>query len=86
MRKPLKTYTSIEEILTDAIAEEQAAEEWYRSAADYTSEEELRCMLLQLSAMEADHARELQTALDRIQAQQSICRGIMISYGEEWCT
>ncbi len=84
MHTPIKNYTSIEEILEYAIKAESDAEQWYLQAMKRTSDPELKHLLQRLAAMEAAHAKELLVSLEKIRAQQSVCQGIMLSYGESW--
>lgn len=82
MLKPIKEYSSLEEVLIDAIAEEEYAEYWYTQAAELIPDPELRSTLITLAAMEADHALQLKNCLGLAKAQQLVNEGIMSSFGE----
>ncbi len=82
MLKPIKKYNSVEDVLIDAITEEEYAEYWYTQAAEMVPDPVLKSTLITLAAMEADHALQLKYCLDLAKAQQMVNEGIMSSFGE----
>lgn len=57
---------SIKDILELAIADEEEAKEYYRRAAELTGNVNTRRLLLSLSAMEDEHARQLRRELEEL--------------------
>jgi len=80
MLKPIPDYGSVEEIIQDAIKEEQSAEQWYRQAADRMQSPEMKEVLMGLAAMEAEHAATLAGCLEQYRREREMCRALMRSF------
>ena len=83
MHKPIPEYNSMEEILSDAIAEEASAKQWYIEASEKAYVPEIKSFLLKLAKMEEEHEEQLTECLHKVQSQMEISKSIMYSFGEE---
>ncbi|MFQ6604597.1 MAG: ferritin family protein [Fidelibacterota bacterium] len=81
--KKLTPFTSIEEILTYAMNEEQEAYDYYIEASNRTSDPDMKAFLVQLAEMEVDHYKILKAKLDEFRANQFSTAGIAASFGSE---
>jgi len=67
---------SVEDILEIAIADELAARDYYRNAADLAGDLHTRRLLLDLSVMEQGHADTLRHELDELHLQRDLEAGL----------
>ncbi len=78
--KKLTPFTSIEDILTYAMNEEQEAYDYYIEASNRTADPDMKAFLVQLAEMEVDHYNILKTKLDEFRANQFSAAGIAASF------
>jgi rubrerythrin len=79
--QPIPEYTSLEDILAQAIDHEQESHDYYIEAAKHTAEPELRRLLNHLAQVELEHKQALQEQLEQLQSQQEIAQDLIYSFG-----
>ncbi len=80
--KQLTEFSSIEEILTYAMNEEQDAYDYYIAAANRTADPELKTFLIELAEMEVDHYNILKKKLEECKANEFCFSGIRSSFDD----
>ena len=71
MKQVIPAYADIFDVLEDAVDQERDAERFYRQAAERTDDEDIKQFLLDLSAMEAEHYRQLTAKLEMLRLKKS---------------
>ena len=79
--QPIPDYTSLEDILAQAIEHEQESHDYYSEAAKRTSEPDLQRLLNHLAQVELEHKQALQEQLEQLQSQQAIGQDLIYSFG-----
>lgn len=74
-------YTSLEDILAQAVEHEQESHDYYLEAAKRTSEPDLRRLLNHLAAVELEHKQALQDQLAQLASQAEIAQDLSYSFG-----
>ncbi len=82
-QKSSQQFTSIENILEYAMAEEQDASKFYRDAARHMTDPKLTKFLLDLAELEIEHYNTLKNKLDECHADSFSSNGIRTSFHEE---
>ncbi len=83
MKRVIPAYKSLVDILQDAIDKENDAEQFYTEAAELAQNAEVKEFLLDMAAMEKEHALMLARRLDSLRADQTVIDGILSSYDEK---
>lgn len=82
-KKLSQQFSSIENILEYAMAEEQDASKFYRDAARRMTDPKLQKFLLDLAELEIEHYNTLKNKLDECRADSFSSNGIRTSFHEE---
>lgn len=83
MKRVIPEYTSLEDIIQDAIDKEKDAFRFYTEAAAMTQTEDVRVFLLEMAAMEKEHAEMLARKLESIKSDMTVMDGILSSFNDE---
>ncbi len=79
--EPIPDYTSLEDILAQAIDHEQESHDYYAAAAKHTAEPELGRLLKHLAQVELEHKQALQEQLEQLHSQKEIAQDLIYSFG-----
>lgn len=83
MKRVIPEYTSLEDILQDAIDKEKDAFRFYSEAAAMAQTEDIRVFLLEMAEMEKGHAELLARKLESIKSDMTVMDGILSSFNDE---
>ncbi|MBN1448775.1 MAG: hypothetical protein JXA28_12665 [Bacteroidetes bacterium] len=83
MKRVIPEYTTLEDILQDAIDKENDAREFYLAAAGLAQAAGIRDFLLEMADMEKGHAELLTRKLDSVRSDQTVIDGILSSFDDE---
>jgi rubrerythrin len=79
----ISPFTSVEEILEYAMADEQDASSFYLEASKKVEDPNLKKCLIMLSEMEVEHYNILKNKLEECRANQFSAQAIISSFQEE---
>lgn len=83
MKRVIPEYSTLEDIIQDAIDKEKDAFRFYTEAAAMAQTEDVRVFLLEMAAMEKEHADMLARKLESIQSDMTVMDGILSSFDDE---
>jgi len=83
MKRVIPEYSSLEDILQDAIDKETDAKQFYTEAANLAQAAEVRDFLLGMAEMEQGHADMLQRKLESVKSDKTVMNGILSSFNDE---
>lgn len=83
MKRVIPEYTSLEDILQDAIDKENDAREFYLEAAKLAQAAGIRDFLLEMAEMEQGHADLLARKLESVRSDQTVMDGILSSFNDD---
>ncbi|MDX9759011.1 MAG: ferritin family protein [Bacteroidota bacterium] len=83
MKRVIPEYTSLEDIIQDAIDKEKDAHRFYTEAAEQAQTADIREFLLEMAEMEKGHAELLARKLESVRSDQAVFDGILSSFDDE---
>ena len=83
MKRVIPEYSTLEDIIQDAIDKEKDAFRFYTEAAAMAQTEDVRVFLLEMAAMEKEHAEMLARKLESIRSDMTVMDGILSSFDDE---
>ncbi|MCB2206630.1 hypothetical protein KQI65_17955 [bacterium] len=83
MKRVIPEYSSLEDILQDAIDKENDARQFYTEAANLAQAAEVRDFLLEMAEMERGHAEMLARKLESLKSDKTVMDGILSSFNDE---
>lgn len=83
MKRVIPEYTSLEDIIQDAIDKENDAFRFYTEAAQHAQTPDIRDFLLTMAEMEKGHAELLARKLESFMSDQTVIEGILSSFNDE---
>jgi rubrerythrin len=83
MKRVIPEYTSLEDIIQDAIDKENDAFRFYTEAAEHAPTPDIREFLLEMAEMERQHADLLARKLEAFRSDQTVLDGILSSFDDE---
>ncbi len=83
MKRVIPEYTSLEDIIQDAIDKEKDAAQFYTEASGLAHAAEVRDFLLDMAEMEKGHAEMLARKLESIKSDKTVMDGILSSFDDE---
>ena len=83
MKRVIPEYSSLEDILQDAIDKEIDAKQFYTEAAGLAQAAEVKDFLLGMAEMEQGHADMLARKLESLKSDKTVMDGILSSFNDE---
>jgi len=83
MKRVIPEYSSLEDILQDAIDKENDARQFYTEAAGLAQAAEVREFLLEMAEMEKGHADMLARKLESVKSDKTVMSGILSSFDDD---
>ena len=83
MKRVIPEYTTLIDIIQDAIDKEKDAQAFYLEAADMAVATDVRDFLLEMAEMERNHAELLSRKLEALKSDQVVLDGILSSFEDD---
>lgn len=83
MKRVIPEYTTLEDIIQDAMDKESDAQRFYTEAAELAQAAEIREFLLEMAEMEKGHAEMLARKLESVRSDKTVMDGILSSFDDE---
>ncbi len=83
MKRVIPEYTTLEDIIQDAMDKESDAHRFYMEAAELAPAAEIRDFLLEMAEMEKGHAEMLARKLESVRSDKTVMDGILSSFDDE---
>lgn len=83
MKRVIPEYSSLVDIIEDAIDKEKDAWRFYTEAAEMAPTDDIREFLLEMAAMEKEHVTLLTNKLETLRSDNTVMEGILSSYNPE---
>ncbi|MBR9977480.1 MAG: hypothetical protein KFH87_05280 [Bacteroidetes bacterium] len=83
MKRVIPEYSSLVDIIEDAIIKEKDAWRFYTEAAEMAPTDDIREFLLEMAAMEKEHVTLLTNKLETLRSDNTVMEGILSSYNPE---
>ncbi len=83
MKRVIPEYSSLENILQDAIDKELDAKQFYTEAAELAQAAAVREFLLEMAEMEQGHADMLRRKLESFKSDKTVMDGILSSFDDD---